>query len=197
MPMTMLGNSLLMLKLLENGRKRTINELANIIEVSTRMIRSYREGLEQAGIYIETIRGKYGGYILKDTMKTFLPQFTFYDLQTLEKLLSKTDLITQILNKKEQIYFNNIVEKIRMSVIYHKNNTPQTNVTELKKQISKFILQKNSCMLTYLKNGTKKSVKITPQCVYCYDNIYYLTAINEENQVIRTYNFSEIVKINI
>lgn len=194
--MTQLGNSLLMLKLLENGRKRTINELANIIEVSPRMIRSYRDNLEQAGIYIETIRGKYGGFILRDNMKTILPPFTFYDLQTLEKLLSNKNLLEQVLTKKEQIYFNDVIEKIRMSVIYHEKNTKQIDTTNLQNEISKLISHNQSCILSYNKNGITKSVQITPQCIYCYENVYYLTAMNEEQKVIRTYSFNEIIKIN-
>lgn len=50
-----LGNTLAMLKILETGRKFTVNELAEKIEVSPRMIKTYKAELEQAGIYIDTI----------------------------------------------------------------------------------------------------------------------------------------------
>lgn len=46
-----LGNTLAMLKILETGRKFTVNELAEKIEVSPRMIKTYKAELEQAGIY--------------------------------------------------------------------------------------------------------------------------------------------------
>ena len=58
-----LGNTLAMLKLLESGRKYTVNELAEKIEVSPRMIKTYKAELEQAGIYIDSINGIYGGYV--------------------------------------------------------------------------------------------------------------------------------------
>ncbi len=54
-----LGNTLAMLKILETGRKFTVNELAEKIEVSPRMIKTYKAELEQAGIYIDTINGIY------------------------------------------------------------------------------------------------------------------------------------------
>ena len=53
-----------MLQILSNGRKYSINELSNMLEVTPRMVRVYKEELEKAGIYIDTIRGPYGGYIL-------------------------------------------------------------------------------------------------------------------------------------
>ena len=58
-----IGNILTMLRLLESGRKYSVQELAEKIEVSKRMIKVYKAELEQAGIYIDTIRGKYGGYV--------------------------------------------------------------------------------------------------------------------------------------
>lgn len=48
--MAKLSNMLLMLQLLQNGRKYSIKELAEKIEVSERMIRKYKEELEYAGI---------------------------------------------------------------------------------------------------------------------------------------------------
>lgn len=53
--MSKLGNILAMLKILETGRKYTVKELSEKIEVSPRMIKAYKAELEQAGIYIDTI----------------------------------------------------------------------------------------------------------------------------------------------
>ena len=47
--MSKISNCLLMLEYLENGRKYNIKELAEKIEVSERMVRSYKEELEKAG----------------------------------------------------------------------------------------------------------------------------------------------------
>lgn len=70
--MSKLSNVLEMLRLLQNGKKYNINELSKRLEVSPRMIRQYKDELEYAGIYVETIRGPYGGYVLNQNVK--LPQ---------------------------------------------------------------------------------------------------------------------------
>lgn len=53
-----------MLEYLSTGKKYSIQELADILEVSPRMIRVYKDCLEEAGIYVDTIKGPYGGYVL-------------------------------------------------------------------------------------------------------------------------------------
>ena len=62
--MSKISNVISMLQILSTGRKHSINELANTLEVTPRMIRVYKEELEKAGIFIDTIRGPYGGYVL-------------------------------------------------------------------------------------------------------------------------------------
>ena len=67
--MSKLSNVLMMLQLLQNKRKYSIKELSEKLEVSPRMIRQYKNELEYAGIFIETIYGPYGGYILNQDVK--------------------------------------------------------------------------------------------------------------------------------
>jgi len=67
--MSKVSNALLMLQYLQNGRKYSIRELANLLEVSERMVRVYKEDLEKAGIYIDTIKGPYGGYVLNQSIR--------------------------------------------------------------------------------------------------------------------------------
>ena len=56
--MSKLSNTITMLQLLQTGKKYSIKELSNILEVSERMVRVYKEDLEKAGIYIDTIMGR-------------------------------------------------------------------------------------------------------------------------------------------
>ena len=67
--MSKLSNTIMLLRLLQNGKKYSIKELANELEVSPRMIRTYKNELECAGMYIESIRGPYGGYYLNQNIK--------------------------------------------------------------------------------------------------------------------------------
>lgn len=67
--MSKVSNVLTMLEYLTSGRKYSIKELAERLEVSPRMIRVYKDELEKAGIYIDTIKGPYGGYVLNQNIK--------------------------------------------------------------------------------------------------------------------------------
>lgn len=67
--MSKLSNTIMLLRLLQNGKKYSIKELSEKIEVSPRMIRQYKQELEYAGIFIESIRGPYGGYYLNQNVK--------------------------------------------------------------------------------------------------------------------------------
>lgn len=66
--MSKLSNTIMLLRLLQNGKKYSIKELADKIEVSPRMIREYKNELELAGIFIESVRGPYGGYYLNQNI---------------------------------------------------------------------------------------------------------------------------------
>ena len=60
--MSKIANMLNMLQILKDEKVHSILELAEKIEISERMVRQYKLELEQAGIYINSITGKYGGY---------------------------------------------------------------------------------------------------------------------------------------
>ena len=60
--MSKIANMLNMLQILKDGNIHSIFELSNRLEVSERMIRQYKMELEQAGIYLKSVTGKYGGY---------------------------------------------------------------------------------------------------------------------------------------
>lgn len=67
--MSKLSNAITLLRLLQNGKKYSIKELSSKLEVSPRMIREYKNELELAGIFIESIRGPYGGYYLNQNIR--------------------------------------------------------------------------------------------------------------------------------
>lgn len=62
--MSKIANILNMLQILKDKKIHSISSLSEKLEVSERMIRQYRQELEQAGIYLKSITGKYGGYQL-------------------------------------------------------------------------------------------------------------------------------------
>ena len=101
--MSKVSNALLMLQYLQNGRKYSIRELANLLEVSERMVRVYKEDLEKAGIYIDTIKGPYGGYVLNQSIRIPTRKFKLEDYKFLKGLK---------VNEKDQEQLNILADKI-------------------------------------------------------------------------------------
>lgn len=66
--MSKISNVLTMLEYLSSGKKYSIVELSEKLEVTPRMIRVYKDEIEKAGIYIDTIKGPYGGYVLNQNI---------------------------------------------------------------------------------------------------------------------------------
>ena len=145
-----LGNTLAMLKILETGRKYTVNELASKIEVSPRMIKTYKAELEKAGIYIDTINGIYGGYVYNHK-NNYDVSFSINDVSCLEKIIPMLESKSR--NEAEQL-----LEKIKTIVIYSDSSSiKEQDSQELKKKyniISKAIKNNIDIEIEY-KNKNK------------------------------------------
>lgn len=100
--MTKLSNTIMLLRLLQNGKKYSIKELAEKIEVSPRMIRQYKNELEYAGIYIESIRGPYGGYYLNQNVK--LPENMNKPLSIRVENKETYNILNKAINSKNKCY---------------------------------------------------------------------------------------------
>ena len=64
--MSKIANMLNMLQILKDKEIHSISSLAEDLEVSERMVRQYKLELEQAGIYLKSYTGKYGGYKIEE-----------------------------------------------------------------------------------------------------------------------------------
>jgi len=169
-----------MLKILENGKKFTVKELAEKIEVSPRMIKTYKAELEQAGIYIDTINGIYGGYMYNHK-SNYDVSFNIQDVNCIEKIIPLLDLK----NKNE-------IEKIKTIVIY-------SDATYIKEQNTDETKKKYNIISKALKNNTdiefeyKNKLKIiTPHNFSFYKNQIYITGYSKIENELRTYNLNEI-----
>ena len=115
--MSKISNVLLMLQYLENGRKYNIKELAEKLEVSERMIRLYKEELEKAGIYIDTIMGPYGGYVLNQSIRIPTRKFTKSDYDFLHNLKvdeCDREKLEVIADKVHGVYFDSKSENTEL-----------------------------------------------------------------------------------
>ena len=179
-----LGNTLAMLKILESGRKYTVNELAEQIEVTPRMIKEYKSELEKAGIYIDSICGIYGGYVYK-RKDNYDVTFNIKDINVLEKLLSQVE-------ERDVVKLEQVIEKIRTIVIYSSNEFSEYQDDELSKKnyniISKAL--KSRTELTFLYRGKNK--KLIPHNLSFYKDNIYVTGYSVIDDDLRTYNILEI-----
>ena len=62
--MSRVSNAINMVKLLNKNGPMKVKDLARELEVSERMIKTYKEDLEKGGFYISSKRGPDGGYYL-------------------------------------------------------------------------------------------------------------------------------------
>ena len=116
--MSKISNVLTMLEYLSSGRKYSIKELAEKLEVSPRMVRIYKDELEKAGIYIDTIKGPYGGYVLNQNIN-----------------VPKRFITPKEINVQNKDVFNLISKAIK-----EKRKCLITYYTKNKKQLSKRII---------------------------------------------------------
>ena len=87
-----------MLQLLNTGRIYKCSELADILETNSRNIIEYKKELEEAGYYITSIPGKYGGYKLEKT--GLIPSIKLLDSES----KSIAEAYDYVLKKKDFIF---------------------------------------------------------------------------------------------
>lgn len=119
--MSKISNILIMLEYLSSGRKYSVKELSEKIEVSPRMIRFYKDEVEKAGIYIETIKGPYGGYILRQNIN--VPKRFVTPMQNTVNVKNKEvyNLINRAIKEKRKCfieYFSKNGDSVSKRIIH-------------------------------------------------------------------------------
>lgn len=194
--MSKLSNTLLMLQLLQDGRKYSIKELAEKIEVSERMIRKYKEELESSGIYIDTIKGPYGGYVLNRDFNIPYLNLNDNDLDVITKAI---EIITDS-NLKSDL--KNIESKIILNLNNKENNRklPFSNNLELNvfNKINNAYKNNFKLKIKYynLKHG--ESIRIVyPLGLYLFQNEWWVSAYWEEKDDMRQFHLKRIMDCEI
>jgi predicted DNA-binding transcriptional regulator YafY len=104
-----LANMLRMLLLLQRSDILQIKELSEELEVTPRQIRRYKDELEQAGYYIESIPGKYGGYYVNEKQLTITMK---------PKILPEENVLIEIFQDESLEQLKDIMAMIN---VYHKD----------------------------------------------------------------------------
>lgn len=191
------SNMLFMIDLLNTGNKYSIKELSQKLGVTERMIRYYKEELENNGIFIESFKGPNGGYFMLDRVKNYI-SFNKYDVQLLENIsevLEKSNFpfmksYKDLLEKAKNMY--SIAEEKSKFIVDIKSldNNEIFNIVKssIKKQESINIEYRNI-------DGTISKRTIHPLQLFNYKDINYVTAYCELRKDIRHFEIERIENI--
>lgn len=196
--MSKIANMLKLIKFLEDGKIHSIKEISKQLEISERMVRVYKQELEQAGIYINSERGIYGGYILDNNLNNIDIGLTLEDL---EKLNSIKDEI-------KDLSYNKIIQKIDNAYIKNKNimnskklfelNQFNKDFTKTYKDIKKAIDNRNKVLIKYKSINSKETERIIhPAEMFNYITSWYVAAFCEFRKEIRLFKLDDILEYKI
>lgn len=190
--MSKISNVLTMIELLSTGKKYSIQKLSDIIEVTPRMIRVYKEEMEKAGIYVDTIRGPYGGYVLNQSVRLPSRKFNKKDLELLDKIKNKFELNDESFNifydKVRGTYHGSKKEKIEL----REQNLDKYNI--LNRAIKE---RKKVKILYYSYNKGENERIIHPYDMFLYNNGWGCAAFCENKKDLRHFELNRIRNIEL
>lgn len=206
--MSEISNCLRMLNLLKTRGLMSIKDLADTLEVKPRTIRKYKADLEMAGVYIESKRGKYGGYYIgRDT--TFIE--SFIEKKDIETIV----IVTEYLKNRTDYLFMDDVEALKDKMLsvreerrtislngnYIINNEPKiTKAIERNKYFAfeGAIYSKNKVLIEYnsISKGLTRRV-IRPLGLFSYKDFWYCVAFCEERKKIRDFKLIRVEKYKV
>ena len=198
--MSKITNTILMIKLLSNGRVYSVKELSEELGVTERMVRYYKEQLEMAGYIIESFKGPGGGYYINKNDMININYFNKYDLEVLDKVQSEIStsdndkLIKDFieLNKKlHSIYNTNKV------LSEYDNNLSFKENDEKIKIIDDSIKNMKSIYISYLgTSGNVTNREILPISIFKFENNIYVTAFCKLRGAIRHFDLYKIMLLD-
>ncbi len=194
--MSKISNVITMLELLQSGRKYSIKELADTLEVSQRMIRMYKDDLEKAGIYIDTIMGPYGGYVLNQSVRLPLRKFKMKDARLLDKYINnETDN-----EQREKLIL--LQDKIKGVYIGSKQEAKELNLKE--ETLSKYnlltraIKEKKKVKILYYSYGKGENERIiNPAEMFLFQDGWYCAAFCELKKDFRHFELKRIIEYEL
>ncbi len=190
--MSKISNVILMLQYLQSGRKYNVSELAEKLEVSDRMVRLYKEELEKAGIYIDTIKGPYGGYVLNQSIRLPSRKFTNDDYLFLHNL--------DITNNEEKEKLEIIADKIRGVYFDSKNENIELkdDIRNYYNILTRAIKEQFKVKINYYSytHGNNDRI-IHPLNMFLYNNGWGCAAYCEKKKDLRHFELKRINKIEL
>ena len=203
-----IGAALNMVMLLQNNGKMKIEEIARELEVSNRQVQEYKSELEQAGIFINSQSGKYGGYSIAPGSRYLSIPVRDMDLSILDRV---SDFLTKSNNMYSDEYKNSINriksnfkkreyidEQVKYFYIYPGSSVNKEKEIKLCEQISDAYSMKKKIGIGYksIKSGESER-DLHPYGIYNYEGDTYLIAYCENRKEVRDFKLCRISKLNI
>jgi predicted DNA-binding transcriptional regulator YafY len=194
-----------MIQYLDSGRLYKISELADLLETNPRNIIEYKKELEEAGYYITSVPGKYGGYRLDMTKTipaisllpkekesilnaysyiTARPDFPMKDdfVPAMAKVFSRLNLVDQ------RYQDTTVIDRYRLAM-------PEEEINERYVLLEKAILSRHVVNIDYLSNdNVVRNRNIQPYKLYMYNNAWFLIAYCEMAKDWRYFKLCRISK---
>lgn len=194
--MSKISNVIAMMELLSGGKKYTVEELSEILEVTPRMIRIYKEELDKAGIYIDSIMGPYGGYVLNKTIKIPKRKFKKEDYELLDKCINKD------ISNKDIEKIKILKDKIRGIFVGSKQEEQELELSDkiLKKYniLTRAIKERKKVKILYYSYDTGENERIiNPAEMFLFKDGWYCVAYCELRHDIRHFELKRIRKIEL
>ena len=193
--MSKISNVITMLQLLNSGRKYSIKELSERLEVSERMIRVYKDELEKAGIYVDAIMGPYGGYVLRQSVKMPMRKFKVKDYEILDKYISleKDELEKEkLMLLKDKIYGIYVSSKSDDNIITKDDNQNKYNI------LTRAIKEKRKVKINYYSyNKGENERVICPAEMFLFSEGWYVAAFCLRKNDIRHFELKRIIDLEL
>ena len=189
-----------MLKILKDEKIHHMKDIAEKIEISPRMVKQYKNELEQAGIYIESKRGINGGYSLNKELNNIDIGLTYQELiklKEIEQYFNENQDFKKIIGKIIESYEKNINEA-DLKKINRIQELGKINLKDTYLSLRKAINRKNKVKIKYYSNdfGSNDRV-IHPAEMFYYLEEWYVAAFCEKRNAIRLFKLNDIQEYEI
>lgn len=189
-----------MIKILKDEKIHNMKDLAEKIEISPRMVKQYKNELEQAGIYIESKRGINGGYYLNKELNNIDIGLTYQELiklKEIEQYFNDDQDFKKIIGKIIESYEKNINEA-DLKKINRIQELGKINLKDTYLSLRKAINRKNKVKIKYYSNDSGLNDRVIhPAEMFYYLEEWYVAAFCEKRNAIRLFKLNDIQEYEI
>lgn len=206
--MSRVSNAINMVKLLNKNGTMKVKDLARELEVSERMIKTYKEDLEKSGFYIGSKRGPDGGYYLEMPLELSFIGITKEEIDSLK-------MVNELIKSKDYPHapvFDKFTYKILNytsgleEIKFFSKNVVRPNLVKEKELkaweiINNAITKKKKLKIKYKplekKADSEKTRIVHPYGVFEHDLAVYFFGYCELRKDLRYFKLSRIEKIEV